>query len=115
NTVEASAYMALTEHIVRYRVSGLSQNADGSVHRQHRVIAKVSRMEVATRFMEPAPEKLLAKLLAAGEITPEQKALAAKVPMADDITVEADSGGHTDNRPLVSVLPSIIALRDQIQ
>ena len=35
--------------------------------------------------------------------------------MADDITVEADSGGHTDNRPLVSVLPSIIALRDQIQ
>ena len=35
--------------------------------------------------------------------------------MADDITVEADSGGHTDNRPLVSLLPSIIALRDEIQ
>ena len=35
--------------------------------------------------------------------------------MADDITVEADSGGHTDNRPLVCVLPSIIALRDEIQ
>ena len=35
--------------------------------------------------------------------------------MADDVTVEADSGGHTDNRPLVSLLPSIIALRDEIQ
>jgi PfaD family protein len=35
--------------------------------------------------------------------------------MADDITVEADSGGHTDNRPLVCLLPSIIALRDEIQ
>jgi PfaD family protein len=35
--------------------------------------------------------------------------------LADDITVEADSGGHTDNRPLISLLPSIIALRDEIQ
>jgi PfaD family protein len=35
--------------------------------------------------------------------------------MADDITVEADSGGHTDNRPLVSVLPAIIQLRDSLQ
>jgi PfaD family protein len=35
--------------------------------------------------------------------------------MADDITVEADSGGHTDNRPLVGLLPSIIALRNEVQ
>jgi PfaD family protein len=35
--------------------------------------------------------------------------------MADDITVEADSGGHTDNRPLVCLLPTMLALRDSIQ
>ncbi|HRF98437.1 MAG TPA: hypothetical protein PLZ51_24690, partial [Aggregatilineales bacterium] len=35
--------------------------------------------------------------------------------MADDVTCEADSGGHTDNRPLVSLLPSILALRDEVQ
>ena len=35
--------------------------------------------------------------------------------MADDITVDADSGGHTDNRPLVCMLPAFIALRDQVQ
>jgi PfaD family protein len=35
--------------------------------------------------------------------------------MADDITVEADSGGHTDNRPLVCLLPSMIELRDSLQ
>lgn len=114
-TVEASAYMALTEHIVHYRVAGLSKGKNGEVIRNNRVIAKISRMEVATRFMEPAPEKMLEKLLSLGLITQEQKELAAKVPMSDDVTVEADSGGHTDNRPLVSVLPSIIALRDQIQ
>jgi PfaD family protein len=41
--------------------------------------------------------------------------MAALVPIADDITVEADSGGHTDNRPLIGLLPSIIALRNQNQ
>jgi trans-AT polyketide synthase, acyltransferase and oxidoreductase domains len=35
------------------------------------------------------------------------------VPLAEDVTVEADSGGHTDNRPLAVVLPAIRALRDE--
>ncbi len=114
-TVEASAYMALTEHIVRYRAAGLERAANGDIIKHNRVIAKISRMETATRFMEPAPEKLLDKLLQQGLISAEQKQMALEVPMSDDVTVEADSGGHTDNRPLVSVLPSIIALRDRIQ
>ncbi|WP_354625332.1 PfaD family polyunsaturated fatty acid/polyketide biosynthesis protein [Psychromonas sp. MME2] len=115
DTVEASAYLALTEHIVHYRVAGLSQQADGSVHIANKVIAKVSRTEVASKFMSPAPQKLLDKLLAQGKITPLQAQLALSVPMADDITAEADSGGHTDNRPFLTLLPSIIALRDEIQ
>jgi PfaD family protein len=35
--------------------------------------------------------------------------------MADDITAEADSGGHTDNRPAITLLPTILALRDRLQ
>ena len=35
--------------------------------------------------------------------------------MADDVTVEADSGGHTDNRPAITLLPTILALRDRLQ
>ncbi|MEH6454055.1 MAG: PfaD family polyunsaturated fatty acid/polyketide biosynthesis protein, partial [Psychromonas sp.] len=62
-----------------------------------------------------APQKLLDKLLAQNKITPLQAELAKRVPMADDITAEADSGGHTDNRPFLTLLPSIIALRDEIQ
>lgn len=114
-TVEASAYLALTEHIVWYRVAGLSENSDGSVNIKNKVIAKVSRTEVGRRFMEPAPQKLLDKLLAQGKITPKQAELSKRVPMADDITAEADSGGHTDNRPFLTLLPTIIALRDEIQ
>jgi PfaD family protein len=113
--IEASAFMALTAHIVRYRVAGLRQAADGSVEIGNRVIAKVSRLEVAAQFMQPAPEALLKPLVEAGMISAEQASLAARVPMADDITVEADSGGHTDNRPLVCLLPAVVALRDQLQ
>jgi len=115
HTVEASAFLGLTKHIVRYRASGLSQSATGETIIGNKVIAKISRREVAIKFMQPAPAKMLQALVDDGSITPQQAALAASVPMADDITVEADSGGHTDNRPLVSLLPSMIALRDEVQ
>ena len=113
--VEASAFLRLTPHIVHYRVAGLSQDAEGNTLINNKVIAKISRKEVATHFMKPAPAKFLDALVAEGKITPLQAELAAKVPMADDITVEADSGGHTDNRPLVALLPTIVGLRDKIQ
>ena len=35
--------------------------------------------------------------------------------MAQDLTAEADSGGHTDNRPAISLLPTMLALRDRLQ
>lgn len=35
--------------------------------------------------------------------------------IADDLTIEADSEGHTDNRALQSLLPAMIALRNNIQ
>ncbi len=113
--VEASAFMGLTPHIVHYRVAGLSQAADGKIQIANRVIAKISRLEVAEKFMRPAPEKMLQALVDEGKISREQAVLALQLPMADDITIEADSGGHTDNRSMVCLLPSIILLRNQIQ
>lgn len=113
--VEASAYLDLTLPIVRYRVRGLHAGPDGRVEARNRVIAKVSRVEVASKFLAPAPAKFLRELVAAGEVTAEQAELAARVPMADDVTAEADSGGHTDNQPAVVLLPTMLALRDQLQ
>ncbi|MDO6617684.1 eicosapentaenoate synthase subunit PfaD [Shewanella sp. 6_MG-2023] len=114
-TVEASAFLGLTPQIVYYRTAGLSRDASGNVVVANKVIAKVSRTEVAIKFMQPAPVKILQKLVDEGLITPEQMELAQLVPMADDITAEADSGGHTDNRPLVTLLPTILALKDKVQ
>ena len=113
--VEASAYLDLTPAIVRYRVAGLRRGPNGVPVAVNRVIAKVSRAEVATKFLSPAPERFLRELTAAGHVTPEQAELAARVPMCDDLTGEADSGGHTDNRPAITLLPALLALRDQLQ
>jgi trans-AT polyketide synthase, acyltransferase and oxidoreductase domains len=115
STVEASAFLDLTPSIVYYRVVGLSLNAANHIEVRHKVIAKLSRTEVATKFMQPAPAKLLKPLVEQGLITELQAKLAEQIPMADDITVEADSAGHTDNRPLICLLPSILSLRDSIQ
>lgn len=114
-TVEASAFLGLTPQIVYYRAAGLSRDNKGNIQIGNKVIAKVSRTEVAEKFMQPAPEKMLQKLLDEGLITQDQMTMAQQIPMADDITAEADSGGHTDNRPLVTLLPTILALKDEIQ
>jgi trans-AT polyketide synthase, acyltransferase and oxidoreductase domains len=114
-TVEASAFLDLTHSVVRYRASGLSLDAQGQIQIGNKIIAKISRREVATKFMQPAHPRLLSELVQQGLITEQQASLAEHVPMADDVTVEADSGGHTDNRPLVVLLPSMLSLRDEIQ
>lgn len=112
--VEASAFMNLTAEVVRYRAAGLTVDRQGGITIGHRVIAKVSRVEVADLFLRPAPARLLTELVAAGRITTDQARLAERVPMADDITAEADSGGHTDRRPLTVLLPELIAARDRL-
>ncbi len=114
-TVEASAFLDLTPHIVHYRLAGLRALPDGGVACCNRVMAKVSRREVAARFLSQAPARLVDALVTQRLVTAEQAQLASRVPMCDDLTVEADSGGHTDNRPLVGLLPSLLALRDELQ
>jgi len=113
--IEASAYLDLTPAVVRYRLAGLQRRPDGTIEIGNRIIAKVSRVEVATKFLSPAPERIVRELLAAQQITREQAELAAFAPMCDDLTAEADSGGHTDNRPAITLLPTMTALRDRLQ
>ncbi|MCU1648805.1 MAG: PfaD family polyunsaturated fatty acid/polyketide biosynthesis protein [Nocardia sp.] len=112
--LEASAFMDLTAEVVRYRASGLVADRQGGIECRNRLIAKVSRVEVAELFLRPAPARLLRQLVESGQITAEQAELAERVPMADDITAESDSGGHTDRRPLLVLLPELVAARDRI-
>ena len=110
--VSAAAYMALTPAIVRYAYSGVHVDADGCVQRPNAVFAKISRPEVARHFVHPAPTAMLRALVAAGRLTDAEAALGATLPVAEDITIESDSGGHTDNRPLGPLFSTIQTVRD---
>lgn len=113
--VEAAAYLRLNLPVVRYRVTGIHRDGEGRVVAPNRIVAKVSRVEVAAQFMSPPPAALLDELVRTREITQEQAKMASEIPVAQDVTGEADSAGHTDNRPLVTLLPTFLSLRNRIQ
>jgi trans-AT polyketide synthase/acyltransferase/oxidoreductase domain-containing protein len=110
SNISASAFMKLAPSVVYLSAKGLTRGPDGTIHRRTHIFAKVSRVEVARPFLSPAPQAMLGALVASGHLTQDEAQLAQVIPVAEDITVEADSGGHTDNRPLPVLLPSIIAL-----
>ncbi|WP_424921747.1 PfaD family polyunsaturated fatty acid/polyketide biosynthesis protein [Streptomyces sp. wa1] len=112
--ISASAYITLTPAVVRCATAGLHRDSSGRIVRPVGLFAKVSRPETAELFMSPAPADLVRRLVGEGRLTPEEASLAERVPLAEDITVEADSGGHTDGRPLGAVLPATVALRDAL-
>ena len=112
--VSASAYMGLTSAVVRYACTGLTRDASGQIQRRNFLFAKISREEVAAHFLSPPPTDVTGQLVRDGLLSQEEADLAAQLPLAEDIIVESDSGGHTDNRPLNSLLPAIMLLRDRI-
>lgn len=112
--ISASAFMGLTPAVVRCAASGLRLDPSGRIVRRTAVFAKVSRPDIAEAFMSPAPDELLALLVRRGQLGEAEAALARRVAVAEDITVEADSAGHTDGRPLAALLPAVLAARDAV-
>ena len=112
--VSASAYLDLTLPLVYYRVKGIRRDRNGQIVTPQQIIAKISRIEVARKFFSPPPEKFLRQLVERRWITSIQAELAQNIPMAETMTAEADSGGHTDNQPAISLLPTMLALRDRM-
>ena len=113
--VEAAAFLDVTLPLVRYRVSGISRDHRGRVVTPNHIIAKLSREEVAAKFLSPPPKHFIDQLISSGELSREQARLCSEIPLAQDIVAEADSGGHTDNRPALTLFPTILALRDRKQ
>jgi PfaD family protein len=112
--ISASAFVEPTLPLSYYRTKGIRRHPDGRIVCPNKVIGKVSRVEVARKFLAPPSARHIARLLELGLLSPEEAALAASVPLAEDLTAEADSGGHTDNRPAITLLPTMMALRDEL-
>jgi PfaD family protein len=113
-TISAAGFLKITAPLVYFRLKGVHQNPDGAIVCPNRIMAKVSRLELAGQFLSPPPEKLIRELVEQKMISESAAGLAKYIPLADDLTVEADSAGHTDNRPAISLLPSMIRLRDDL-
>jgi len=112
--IEAAAFTQITSALVHYRARGLTENRDGTIHIPNRVLAKVSRPEVAEHFLSPPPDTLLRRLVESGKINNLEAELARRLPMADELCVEADSAGHTDRGVLHTLLPVMLLLRDKV-
>lgn len=112
--IEAAAFMQITPSLVQWRLSGLKRGPDGTVIRGRRTLAKISRPEVASAFMRPAPVAIVKELVRSGKLTLAEAEIGERLPMADEICVEADSGGHTDQGVAYALLPSIMRLRDDM-
>lgn len=110
--VEASAYTVLTPAVVRYRLKGARLVGDRALP-ANRLMAKLSRPEVARQFVSPPPERIVRMLYEKGLISDEEARAATRLPMADDLCAEADSGGHTDKGVAFSLLPAVMHLRDE--
>ncbi|MBB5862366.1 PfaD family polyunsaturated fatty acid/polyketide biosynthesis protein [Xanthomonas arboricola] len=110
--VEAAAFIRITPSLVRFRLHGIRRDAHGHAVSPRRILAKVSRPEVASAFMRPPPEEIVRALVAAGRLTAEEAEIGAGIPMSEDICVESDSGGHTDQGVAFALLPAMFALRD---
>ena len=112
--VSASAYLDLTLPLVYYRVKGIHRDSNGLIVTPRQIIAKISRIEVARKFFSPPPERILRQLVERHWINSTEAELAQAIPLAENMTAEADSGGHTDNQPAIALLPTILALRDRM-
>lgn len=112
--IDAAAFLQITPALVLYRVKGLRKELSGRIACDHKILAKVSRPEVAKAFMSPAPELIVSKLLSERKITEAQAKMSKRVPMSYDICVEGDSGGHTDQGIITVLLPSIQSVRKDI-
>lgn len=111
--IEAAAFMQMTPALVKYRLTGLHRNTQGKILANHKIMAKVSRPEMATLFLSPAPERIVKSLLQQGKVTSEQAEWSRTIAMADALCVEADSGGHTDQGVAYVLTPAMIRLRDE--
>ncbi len=111
--VSASGYVALTPAVVYARLSGVRRGPDGAPVARH-LFAKVSQSKVAEEFLQPPPPAMVQALVRSGDLTAEEGELGANVPVADHVTGEGDSAGHTDNQATMPLLSRLCDLRDRI-
>lgn len=109
--IEASAFIKPVKSLIWLRASSFYKDGE-TIRSTRNLIVKLSRPDIALEFLQPPPDPILQELVEEGKITREQAYWSSLHPIASDLCVEADSGGHTDNGILHLILPAITRVRD---
>ncbi len=109
---EAVGYHRITPALVRFRFKGSYRKASGAAIAPRHLLAQVSRATAAALFLAPAPESIVASLVARGELTADEGEIARQLPIASDLCAVPEPAEGTD---LATLLPSILRLRDQAE
>jgi PfaD family protein len=97
--IEVSGFLRPTPEVLAFRFGGPSF-----------VLAKVSRLGAARSWLAPPRARTLRTCVERGLLTPAQADAARDRPCADGLVLEGDSGGHTDRRSWLTLLPAVRAL-----
>jgi trans-AT polyketide synthase, acyltransferase and oxidoreductase domains len=98
--IEAAGYTTPSPALVRFRLKG------------NRVMAKVSRPDVADEFLNPPSGHIVAELSGSGFLTADEAERVRRLPAAEDLCVEADPDGSLMDTALL--LPAILRQRDEV-
>lgn len=112
--VVASAFAAPSEALVYFRIKGLREE-EGRIIVPHKIMAEGSGEDAMKNFVSPPAPEIVTALVKAGYITAEEAALAAKIPMADDLTVEADFSALPAKADLVDRLQSEFGYQQKVR
>ncbi|MEZ4321476.1 MAG: nitronate monooxygenase [Myxococcota bacterium] len=97
--IEVSGFLRPTPEVIAFRFGGPSF-----------VLAKVSRLAAAQAWLAPPHARTLRTCVEQGLLTNAQADRARDRPCADGLILEGDSGGHTDRRSWLALLPAVRAL-----
>jgi PfaD family protein len=112
NIIEVSSFSDITLPLVYFRVVGMKERLEGGFIIGNKIIAKVGRIEIAEKFLKPAPRNIVNELLRMNLITDRQAQLANKIPMVDAITMEGDSARNSNGGNILYKFPELNKLRD---
>lgn len=113
DTAYVAGYVRATRAMLAYRYASLKEKVEGEGLRPRKLVVRVSHVELARHFAQPAPSDLLDELRTRELLSEEERALAEGLPMADAIVVEGDLLRSGTRRDLGTLLPAVATvLRD---
>lgn len=78
--IEASSYLSVSAPLIYYKAHQLKIDKSGRVIPHNRIIAKVSRPEVAAAFLSPPPQSIVKRMCQHGMLTEEQAEWLSRIP-----------------------------------